>query len=72
MPRADQRQDLITTLGLRSMFLRERLLESDSDQDDADVVGTRARAAANIKEWRAYLPADCVNSMLRLGWHLTT
>ncbi len=72
MPRAEQSQDLITTLGLRSMFLRERLLESDPDLDDAEISGTHARAAANIKEWRTYLPADCVNTMLRLGWHLTT
>jgi hypothetical protein len=72
MPRAELRQDLISTLGLRSMFLRERLLESDTDADESDLVGTRARAAANIKEWQSYLPADCVSAMLRLGWHLTT
>jgi hypothetical protein len=72
MPSAEEhREDLISTLGLRSMFLRERLLESDTD-DEAELVGTRARAAANIKEWQRYLPADCVSTMLRLGWHLTT
>ena len=28
-----------------------------------------ARAAENIAEWRKYLPEDCVNSMVRAGWH---
>jgi hypothetical protein len=28
-----------------------------------------ARAAENIAEWRKYLPEDCVNSMVKAGWH---
>ena len=30
-----------------------------------------ARAAENIAEWRKYLPEDCVNSMVKAGWHGT-
>jgi hypothetical protein len=30
-----------------------------------------ARAAANIAEWSTYLPKDCVEAMIRDGWHLT-
>lgn len=28
-----------------------------------------ARAAENIAEWRKYLPEDCVNAMVKAGWH---
>jgi hypothetical protein len=30
-----------------------------------------ARATANIAEWSTYLPKDCVEAMIRDGWHLT-
>jgi hypothetical protein len=30
------------------------------------------RAEANVKIWRSYLPADCVDTMIRMGWHRTT
>jgi hypothetical protein len=30
-----------------------------------------ARAVANIAEWSTYLPRDCVEAMVRDGWHLT-
>ena len=30
------------------------------------------RAEANVKTWRSYLPADCVDTMIRMGWHRTT
>jgi hypothetical protein len=29
------------------------------------------RAAENIAEWRKYLPEDCVNAMVKAGWHGT-
>jgi hypothetical protein len=29
------------------------------------------RAAANVAEWRKYLPEDCVESMIKDGWHRT-
>jgi hypothetical protein len=31
-----------------------------------------ARAAANIADWRGYLPEECVKAMIRDGWHLST
>lgn len=31
-----------------------------------------ARAQANVAIWRSYLPADCVDTMIRMGWHETT
>jgi hypothetical protein len=30
-----------------------------------------ARAAENIAAWRKYLPEDCVNAMVKAGWHGT-
>jgi len=27
---------------------------------------------ANVCLWRSYLPADCVNRMIAMGWHLST
>lgn len=34
--------------------------------------GATARAMANITGWMAYLPPDCVGSMVRDGWHWST
>jgi hypothetical protein len=31
-----------------------------------------ARAAANIIEWRSYLPEDCVSAMINAGWQWST
>ena len=36
---------------------------------DSTKVIDSARAAENIAEWRKYLPEDCVNSMVKAGWH---
>jgi hypothetical protein len=33
---------------------------------------TDARAAANIAEWSSYLPANCVRTMISLGWDRST
>jgi len=30
-----------------------------------------ARAAENIRVWRTYLPQDCVDTMIEMGWHLS-
>ena len=35
---------------------------------DADV----ARSEENILRWLQYLPADCVQSMIRMGWDVST
>jgi hypothetical protein len=31
-----------------------------------------ARSTANILRWRAYLPENCVRTMIAMGWDLTT
>jgi hypothetical protein len=37
-------------------------------KDDA----VTARAAANIADWLTYLPTNCVQSMVKDGWHWST
>ena len=29
-------------------------------------------SAKNILEWNSYLPADCVRTMVKMGWDYTT
>jgi hypothetical protein len=31
-----------------------------------------ARSEENILQWKSYLPADCVKTMIDMGWHVTT
>jgi hypothetical protein len=31
-----------------------------------------ARSEENILQWMSYLPADCVKTMIEMGWHVTT
>jgi len=35
-------------------------------------VGYSLRAVANVQAWRSYLPSDCVNTMIEMGWDRTT
>jgi hypothetical protein len=37
-------------------------------QNDADV----ARSEKNILQWMAYLPEDCIRTMIQMGWDVTT
>jgi hypothetical protein len=31
-----------------------------------------ARSEENIREWMSYLPQDCVEAMIRMGWDEST
>jgi hypothetical protein len=37
-------------------------------QSDADV----ARSEKNLLQWMAYLPEDCIRTMIQMGWDVTT
>ena len=37
-------------------------------QNDPDV----ARSKRNIQQWMAYLPEDCIRTMIQMGWDVTT
>jgi hypothetical protein len=42
--------------------------ETLSTASDAEA----ARRTQNISTWSSYLPQDCVESMVGMGWHETT
>jgi hypothetical protein len=42
-------------------------IPADGQISEADA----ARAAENIRVWRTYLPQDCVDTMIEMGWHLS-
>jgi hypothetical protein len=51
--------------------LPEELSETASSidlQNDADV----ARPERNVLRWMAYLPEDCVRTMIQMRWDVTT
>jgi hypothetical protein len=51
--------------------LPEELSETASSidlQNDADV----ARSERNVLRWMAYLPEDCVRTMIQMRWDVTT
>jgi hypothetical protein len=66
------------------MNTEARLLRDDFDdlQDDPSGAATpngwetdadnAARSKKNISQWRSYLPEDCVDAMIRMGWDVTT
>jgi hypothetical protein len=37
-------------------------------QNDADI----ARSEKNVLRWMAYLPEDCIRTMIQMGWDVTT
>jgi len=45
----------------------DRSFPADGQISEADA----ARAAENIRVWRSYLPQDCVDTMIKMGWHLS-
>jgi hypothetical protein len=47
---------------------------SDSAPIESAVSATddMARSEENILLWMQYLPADCVQTMIRMGWDITT
>ena len=50
-------------------LLEELSATSSMDaQNDADV----ARSERNILRWMAYLPDDCIKTMIHMGWDVTT
>jgi hypothetical protein len=42
-----------------------------SAADAETTAGQGARSVANIALWNTYLPKDCVDSMISLGWDAT-
>jgi hypothetical protein len=65
---------MMTGESFRTLRTRPRMLKRNSscpDQSPPVPLGTEDRGADLIAEWRRYLPADCVGSMIKCGWHCT-
>jgi len=45
------------------------LLGGSSALSDYEV---NTRSDANVLRWMEYLPQDCIETMIRMGWDLTT
>ena len=45
----------------------EAILPTDARADD-DI----RRSEANILQWMAYLPEDCIRTMIAMGWDIST
>jgi hypothetical protein len=48
-------------------------LQTDTAPIEMRVCGAgEARSKENILQWMSYLPTDCVNTMIEMGWNVTT
>jgi hypothetical protein len=57
-------------------FAESQPESSDAFQAPAPPVAMQAcdaaRSEKNIAEWLSYLPADCVKTMISMGWDVST
>jgi hypothetical protein len=67
-------RELIAALHLESLFMSQQLGLAGAGVA-SDLKPTRAesaRAVANIRAWRSYLPEPCVATMIDDGWQWST
>jgi hypothetical protein len=50
------------------VFITAMAAPTDSPANEDEIT----RSAQNIREWMAYLPRNCVETMIRMGWDKTT
>jgi hypothetical protein len=80
-----RREIITTTANLRSksmdtttQVLQRFLFEGSSNSSDAVLpIETQAdddirRSEDNILQWMAYLPEDCIRTMITMGWDVST
>ncbi len=67
-------QDLVAALHLESLFIASGLAFPSPEWADSikPTPEESARAVANIRAWRGYLPEACVKSMIDDGWQWST
>lgn len=46
--------------------------QDESTPDAADSTLRATRSQQNIADWKTYLPAQCVATMIAMGWDRTT
>ena len=67
-------------MNANSQLQRQSVAESQPESSDAVETAApsgmqacdAARAQRNIAEWSSFLPADCVNTMISMGWDVST
>ena len=69
--RLRQRLALIKKLAIDAQGLSFKADPSLAPSTESDS-SAALRAAANVAEWRTYLPADCVAAMVNDRWHWST
>lgn len=47
-------------------------LSDTTSSMDARKQAAVARSENNVRQWMAYLPHDCIRSMIKMGWDVTT
>ena len=47
-------------------------LDADTDTESESEAAQLARSEENILRWMAYLPEDCIATMIAMGWDITT
>jgi len=52
-----------------SAHLTESIDDAFEIDDGADLM---ERSARNVAAWRSYLPAECVDTMIAMGWDKST
>ena len=71
---AQRSLDLADGLGFEAQFraLQIRLPSAAEKRLIKPTLSESQRAAANIRDWRSYLPEPCVARMLEDGWQWST
>jgi hypothetical protein len=61
-----------TTLAQQFVELPEKASEAAEPVDGRTTEENTARSEENILKWMAYLPEDCIRTMINMGWDITT
>lgn len=56
----------------RMPLFRKRLSIVRTETAAQPSLAVSVRAVGNVLMWSSYLPEDCVKTMTRMGWDLTT
>jgi hypothetical protein len=54
-----------------SIFTPYLSSNSDAPAEITERAADIERAERNVRLWRSYLPPECVNAMIRMGWDKT-
>lgn len=56
----------------RMPLFRAAASSGGNENSGKPIATTSARSVGNVESWNSYLPADCVSTMIELGWDKTT